>query len=124
MLDHPGEAGDGVRARLVSDRRGVLGTWEAHHGMVDTSLPAFPVEAGEVLDLIVDNRESDNTDSFTWTARLEIEGDPMIAARAGLPTLWDTVRDFSGPRQRPEPLTPRDRLAQVLLASNEFFFID
>ena len=123
-LDHPGEAGDGVRARLVSDRRGVLGTWEAHNGKVDTSLPAFPVEAGEVLDLIVDNRESDNTDSFTWTARLEIEGDPMIAARAGLPTLWDTVRDFSGPRQRPEPLTPSDRLAQVLLASNEFFFID
>jgi hypothetical protein len=48
----------------------------------------------------------------------------MAAARAGLPPLWDTVRDFAGPRTRPEPLSPGTRLAQVLLAANEFFFID
>ena len=41
------------------------------------------------------------------------------------PVYWDAAADFGGPpAPTPEPLEPWEAYAQVLLASNEFLFVD
>ncbi|MFM7924274.1 MAG: DUF1553 domain-containing protein, partial [Planctomycetaceae bacterium] len=46
-LSRPAANGDGVRARVVSSRRGVLGEWTVVSGSGETVLPAFEVETAE-----------------------------------------------------------------------------
>jgi hypothetical protein len=122
-LNHPGKAGDGVRARIVSNRQGVIAEWKALSTTIPTGVDRIAVSAGEVLDFIVDIVESDNTDSFEWA--------PVLVAQAtdrnanGMPPRsWDCARDFRGPTRDPDPLGPWGKYAQVLLSSNEFVFVD
>jgi len=91
-LAHGSPNGDGVRGRLVSERRGVLGEWVAKAGETATPLDPFDVEAGEVLDWIVDCRDTVESDSFSWTGSLQLS-DAAGAAIGG----WDTAADFHGP---------------------------
>jgi len=123
VLDHPGGAGDGVRARVVSHRTGLVAEWTARSAKIPTPVANLSVEAGETVDFIVDNIESDNTDSFSWAPILQ------AAASAGSATSqsardWDAARDFRGPTRDPEPLQPWAKYAQVLLSGNEFIFVD
>lgn len=120
-LEHPGKVGDGVRARIVSSRSGVLGEWAALTGKVPTRIAPFAVEKGEVLDFIVDIIESDNTDSFLWAPVLAT---PPAPDHPGQVRSWDAARDFRGPTRDPDPLGPWGKYAQVLLSSNEFVFVD
>ena len=115
-LGHAPEPGDGVRARVVSDRSGVLGTWPAHHQAVPTSIECVEVKAGETLDFVVDCLVDDNSDSFTWV--------PALRATDGAPgrSSWDAGADFLGPP--PEPLKALEAYAQALLLANEFTFVD
>jgi len=71
-LSRPAANGDGVRARLVSSRRGVLGDWTLPTGSSETALPAFDVETAEILDLVVDSVGTVESDSFAWSAVLTL----------------------------------------------------
>jgi hypothetical protein len=115
-LEHPSDQGDGVRGRAVSDLRGLLAEWKVQNGKIATRVDPFAVEPGEVIDWVTDCRSNPNHDSFRWavTVRLEAEGTG--------PRTWNSATDFRGPA--PEPLDPWQRLAQVLLMSNEFAFVD
>jgi hypothetical protein len=115
-LEHKASSGDGVRARVVSSRSGLLGEWTAHNGQAITTLESVAVEAGETLDLVVDCLGGDDSDSFAWAPRLR-QVEPAAAGQT-----WDARADFEGPP--PPPLTPWQRLAQVLLLSNEFAYVD
>jgi len=87
---------------------------------VETSLDAVTVEPGEKIDFVVDCVKSSDFDSFAWA--------PVIRTRqtAGSATsvvqLWHSANDFSGPA--PPRLNPWEQLAQALLVSNEFVFVD
>jgi mono/diheme cytochrome c family protein len=123
-LDHPGTVGDGVRARLVSDRQGLLGEWTAKTTKVSTAVASVTVQAGEILDFVVDPITSDNTDSFQWAPNLR-----TVPGAAGTPDSvaaqsWEAARDFRGPSKDPVPLNPWAKYAQVLLSANEFVFVD
>ena len=109
------ENGDGVRARIVSSNRGQLGTFVAEpKGSVETPVEKTEVKAGEVIDFIVESMADTNSDSFTWA--------PLIRSDAGE---WDAKLAFGGPTAPPPPrLTPWEQYAQVLLAANEFLFVD
>lgn len=122
-LDHPGSVGDGVRARVVSNRAGLLAEWSARSAKVPTPVPNLAVEAGETLDFIVDIIESDNTDSFSWAPVLKAVGTAGSASSQPA-RVWDATRDFRGPTRDPEPLPPWAKYAQVLLSGNEFIFVD
>ncbi|KAB2673694.1 MAG: DUF1549 domain-containing protein, partial [Verrucomicrobia bacterium] len=63
-LEHPSSEGDGVRARVVSDRQGVLGEWTAKSAKTPTHVAAFAVARGETIDFAIDCVGSDNSDSF------------------------------------------------------------
>lgn len=119
-LNHPAEAGDGVRGRTVSNRQGPLGEWEARHGKQSTDLAEIQVEAGETLDFVVEPGQDENSDSFEWKVDLtRLDATPFGQASA-----WNSRKDFGGPQKPTVPLDPWQEFAQVLLSSNEFVFID
>jgi hypothetical protein len=111
-LEHPAEQGDGVRARIVSSRSGLLGEWSVHHGSVRTAVAGVKVQSGDTIDFVVDCRDNNNSDSFAWS--------PTIQAASG--SSWSASADFEG---APAPkLSPWEKYTQVLMESNEFVFVD
>ncbi|WP_337174732.1 PSD1 and planctomycete cytochrome C domain-containing protein [Paludisphaera sp.] len=115
-LVHEGAQGDGVRAWLVHNRLGVLKTAPVHDGREDFSA-TVAVEPGDTIDFVVDIRDNLNSDDHAWA--------PVVRAVAPEPSTssaWDARRDFTRPSRR--SLGAWEQLAQVLLMSNEFSFVD
>ena len=109
-LKAKGEQGNGVRGSIVRPSGEVLGEWTLDPTIeVSTNVNDVDVEAGQSLFFIVDSREEHSFDSFTWA--------PRISDANGI--ISDAREDFAGPG-----LEPLAQLAQVLLISNEFFFVD
>ncbi|MEY3457378.1 MAG: hypothetical protein RL215_535, partial [Planctomycetota bacterium] len=71
-LSRPATNGDGVRALLVSSTKGLLGEWTIPSGSSPTNLTVPAVQTAEILDLIVDCRQSVESDSYAWTAELTL----------------------------------------------------
>ncbi|MEP6956967.1 MAG: hypothetical protein ABI883_09080, partial [Chthoniobacterales bacterium] len=112
---HEPDAGDGVRARLVSSRDGELKVVTLLHGRADMAVPRVEIRQGDTLDFIVDIRDGLNSDQFLWA--------PTIANSDT--ATWDAKKEFAGP---PPPsvqlLDPWPQYVQVLLLANEFSFVD
>ena len=115
-LVHEAEPGDGVRAWLVHNRMGVLKTAAVHNGCEDFSATVV-VEPGDTIDFVVDVRDNLSHDDHLWAPTIR-----AVAAEPSTPSAWDARRDFNGPA--PRPLDAWGQLAQVLLMSNEFMFVD
>jgi hypothetical protein len=117
-LDHPSEAGDGLRGYIFSSRTGLLGFWPVYHDKREMSIPKVEVKKGDTLDFVVDSSGNSDDDSFTWA--------PVIKALSAgdHPSIWNAREDFSGPKDPIVPLGPWEKLAQVLLMSNELAFVD
>jgi len=124
-LKHENEAGDGVRGRIVSSRGGALGEWTVHNGKERISLEQVEVKRGDTIDFMVDCRENENSDGFSWapTVKLTAPG-AGSGSDAALEQQWDAKDDFSGPKDLLKPLDALEKYAQVLLVSNELFFVD
>jgi hypothetical protein len=122
LLKHPSKDGDGVTAHVVSSRLGELGKWTAQKSNAETKVAAFEVRVGDVIDLVVEPRSSDAYDSYKWNPVLKAEKVETSVAGAVSQTTWGFADDFQGPL--PPPQTPWEMLAQVLLMSNEFMFVD
>ncbi|MHC4876552.1 MAG: PSD1 and planctomycete cytochrome C domain-containing protein [Planctomycetota bacterium] len=112
-LKNPSEPGNGVEAIAVAADK-VVGRWTASNGQVGTGTAPFSIEAGQHVDLIIDNRGDTSHDSFNWSPTLHDASNAAIA--------WNASRDFHGPR--PSVLDNWSQLAQVLVLSNEFQFVD
>lgn len=122
-LKHKQEPGDGVRSRVIASQSGTVGEWTAHQSETETVVNEVPVKKGDTIDLVVDCRTGPNSDSFEWRATIRYERD--LAESSSEPRKeWSTTGEFSGPVKEVKPLTPWERYAQVLLVSNEVFFID
>ncbi|MDB6071326.1 MAG: Protein of unknown function (DUF1553)/Protein of unknown function (DUF1549)/Planctomycete [Verrucomicrobiales bacterium] len=108
----PSDKSEGVTARIVHSRLGLLGTWPvAPAGQAEASLTQVKLLAGDTLDFILDPDATPNSDSFSWV--------PVIRDPAANLTLAHAAGDFGGPG------TPAlTAYAQVLLCSNEFLFLD
>ncbi|MEY2726174.1 MAG: hypothetical protein RLZZ458_2041, partial [Planctomycetota bacterium] len=115
-LVHEPEPGDGIRAFIVSSRSGILTQMKIHKQQHEPASCSFQVEAGETLDFVVDIGEQLNSDQFLWSIEVQ-EADAVEQ-----PAVWSSTADF--PTQPRPELTPLQQLAQVLLVSNEFLFVD
>lgn len=118
-LIHEPKAGDGIRAFVVSSRVGLLGSAKLLAKTAELGVDAIAVEAGETIDFLVDIGDGLNSDQFLWEIRLgELAPDdgekPALA--------WDAKRDF--PADTATPLNAWEQLAQAMLCSNEFLFVD
>jgi cytochrome c553 len=118
--------GDGVRARIVSSRRGPLGVWVVYGTEEPTNL-VLDVVAGETIDFVADARGRDQFGTFNWAPVLRMprqvspgdEPDAIVERN-----YWDAVKDYTGKTAAPAAYDAWQRYAQVLLQSNEFMFVD
>jgi hypothetical protein len=117
VLSHNHELGDGVRGRLVASRGGVKGAWDAFRTQIATTPPEFAVEAGDTIDFVTECRAGIDNDSFGWQVTVRLT--PTGGASA---QVWDSISGFHGPMV--PPLSRWEQLAQVILMSNEFMFVD
>ena len=103
--------GDGVRGRIVSSRDGELASWSVNGSSAETKLDGIKVEKGDTISFVVDARLDPENDAFAWA--------PVI--KSGEQS-WSAKKDFAGPST--QRLDVWARLAQVLLETNEFAFVD
>ena len=114
-LSRNASVGDGVRARIVVGGKDVTGEWTIESaGKVATTVARVAVQAGDTVDFIVDCRAQESSDAFGWV--------PELRALEGEPSVWNAQNGFGGPP--PVRLGAWEKFAQVLLASNEFVFVD
>ena len=119
-VGHQG-TGDGVRARIISSRAGLLGEWIADGAAAKTELPRVKLKAGEIIDFAVDCRETTTSDGFRWSPIIRL----LVAAEMApqkVQTVWDSQVDFKAPP--PPKLQPLEQMAHALLMTNEFLFVD
>ena len=125
LLHHPSDQGDGVRARIVSSRHGLLGEWTARHGQTAIELDHVEVKQGDFIDFVTDCRQSVEFDSFHWAPTIKMIAEPARPSPEDKGE-WNAKIDFSGPQKPPETprLTVWEKYAQVLLLANELIFVD
>ena len=119
MVGHRNDQGDGVELAIwVGDRR----LWRENQKSNNRPFRNLnaDVAAGEAVDFVVSPRASDSFDSFFLRCQVSLESD------RGEYFEGDSKRDFSGPVEQgnEEPLGRLAQLAQTLLLSNEFVFVD
>jgi cytochrome c553 len=122
---HSTKRGDGIQAWIFHNRTGILAE---KHLQPDQGhefrLDHLQVKAGDILTFAAGRGGNEDSDSYLWTPRIEIQDTP-----GGPFTLWtDAGRDFLSPGKwpinLPRPQTPLSQLAHVLIISNEFQFVD
>jgi hypothetical protein len=117
-------SGDGIRARIISSKAGLVAEWiidRSNGSSCQTPVERIRVEQGETLDFTVDCRETTTSDGFRWAPTLRLLVMPEMAPK-NLQTVWDAQADFKNPP--PPKLTALERMAQALLITNEFMFVD
>jgi len=119
-LGHPADKGDGIRGWIVSSRQGAIQEWSVKHANRETSVDSLIVQRGETIDFVVDCVKSQDFDGFTWDPIIKTK--QVAGANTTVVQLWHSANDFSGPA--PPRLDPWEQLAQALLVSNEFVFVD
>jgi Protein of unknown function (DUF1553)/Protein of unknown function (DUF1549)/Planctomycete cytochrome C len=119
-LEHPAARGDGIRGWIISSRQGVLREWTVMHDKRQTTIDSIAVQPGETLDFVVDCHKSDDSDGFAWAPVIKTK--QIAGSFTSSVQLWHSANDFSGPP--PPRLTAWEQLAQALLISNEFVFVD
>ncbi len=122
-LRHGNENGDGVTGLVVSSAHGLLGEKHVRNDFKDIDFEQVSVRAGDTIDFVLSPGANDGYDSFEWYMRVKyvhIANEPEPYRLE-----WEARADFSGPPPAPpEPLKPWEQLAQVLLMSNEFMYVD
>jgi len=120
LLEHDRPQGNGVAGRIMLNGRQVAGPWQVHQKQMETTLEEVACKEGDTIDFVVDINGVMGHDSYTWIPKIELLSSSSPAGETK--TDWDYHRDFrSGVELL---LTPWQRLAQVLLLTNEFQFID
>ncbi len=115
------ECGDGVLGVILSSRDGAIGSFVAHLGRVPTKREGVRVRAGDTLDFIVDRRQNHFCDEFRWAPIV------TLVPANGETRRYDAAENFAGPPGRASAESRGSvwsDLAQVLLQSNEFLFVD
>ena len=120
-LKHVPDVGDGIRAFVVSSHSGLLQNVKAHQQTLPLNVESLQVNPGDTIDFVVDIGEVLNSDQYLWTCMIrEFTSDSK--AESNSPVSWNSESDF--PKGTAEQLSPIEQLAQVLMCSNEFLFVD
>lgn len=132
-IKHPTEKGDGVSATIIHSRSGILGEWTAFNTEVETTATRLKIKVGDTIDFVVGCISGPSFDSYSWAPTIELleslESDQsLVHWPAG--HVWNASTDYAESSRRittssnREELDPWCQLAQVLLLSNEFAFVD
>jgi hypothetical protein len=113
-LVHEPAEGEGVRGFLISSRTGRVAQAKVHHGQAELNAERLELQAGDTLDLVADIGNKLSHNQFLWKATIAEHGDA--------PLVFESAADFQN--QNHIRLSPWEQFAQVLLAANEFVFVD
>jgi mono/diheme cytochrome c family protein len=116
QLVHEPDVSDGIRSFVVSSRSGLLQSAKVKHQTSDWNLNSLEVEAGETIDFVVDIGDELNSDQYLWSMTI------ADGAASENNLAWNSEKDF--PKDITQQLNGWEQLAQVLLSSNEFLFVD
>ena len=117
VLQHLRDKGDGIRGRIIAGRGGVLGEWTLLNQSKRTNIAQYKVKAGETIDFVVDCRKRATSDAFRWAPTIR-----LIEGQTEGRRLWSARSDFASPP--PPPLNPWAQVAQALLLTTAFMFVD
>ncbi|TWT48143.1 Planctomycete cytochrome C [Rubripirellula amarantea] len=119
QMGHRAEEGDGVAITIL------IGGKEYHHSVEKSSNRPFGpyvarIKKGETVDVLAACGKTDSFDSFFFRGNLRLTRDDKTTIET------NSVKHFSGSLDPPstEPLDRLSQLAQVLIISNEFAFVD
>lgn len=114
-LQHVPAPGDGIRAFIVHSQTGIIASATLHQATRELNVAELQVAAGDTIDFVVDIGDVLNSDQYLWQVTLA-----ETQAASGM--AWDSAKDF--PAQDNQELDGWEQLAQVILCSNEFMFVD
>ncbi|MEM7315026.1 MAG: DUF1553 domain-containing protein, partial [Planctomycetota bacterium] len=118
-LVHEAAPGDGIRAFVVSSKDGLIASASIHQKSVNLNADSLEMSAGDTIDFVVDIGDVLNSDQHVWRQKItELD----TADRRESEIVWDSKSDF--PRDRTRQIDAWERLAQILICTNEFTFID
>jgi len=122
ILIHEPDAGDGIRGFMSHSRIGKLRDARLKNARADLSLTTIEFQTSDTLDFIVDIADGLNSDQFLWSPKI-VPSTHATGSGGDTPQeTWDAEKDFSA--QPKQPLNAWEQLAQVLMLSNEFMFVD
>jgi hypothetical protein len=116
VITHPSDQGDGIRLRVLAADGRLLAETSATNGTQTIAAAGIQLQAGQFIDFVVDCRTNSSHDSFRskFVVTQTVDGQPA--------RIWNSEQDF---REAPSPRQdPWAQLAQTLLLTNEFSFID
>ncbi|WP_145342026.1 PSD1 and planctomycete cytochrome C domain-containing protein [Rosistilla ulvae] len=120
-IDHAATPGDGVRCWVLAGDK-VLRRETLHNTSLDVDVPAVELEQGDSIDFVVDIYRVLNSDQHQWSQKItRVASADELPVNAAAPA-GDSQRDFTGLHTR--QLNRWEQLAQTLLLSNEFIFVD
>ena len=124
-LAHTGQNSDGVQGQIVYSGAGVLLRGVALRNELPFTVPRLMVKAGETIDFVVDCRAGGVNDTFAWSPVIKELDARQSTATSAVATgrQWNAQRDFAAPA-RGLRLYPWEKLAQVLLETNELTFVN
>ena len=121
---HERVPGEGIKAKIVFSRHGLLKEWTLHNNSAEASVPSIEVKKGDTLDFYVSIAVTLNSNDFQWVPTIQAQGKEFVDAN-GYAKEWNAKKEFGGTPSFPsKPMTPLEKFAQVLLLSNEFMFVD
>lgn len=115
-LKHIRPNGNGVRGRIIAADGKVLGEWDVARSESETNVAKLQVKRGDTIDFAVENKGNSNSYTFFWAPEIQAIGE------SSADLTWDAQRDFEAPP--PAPMNAWEQLAQALMLSNEFLFVD
>ena len=115
-------ASDGVTGHIVYSGAGDLMRGSALKNEVAFNVPRLRVTAGETIDFVVDCRAGGVNDNLTWSPVIK-QLDPAKTPPTPTGKQWDARQEF-GPPSSSRRLYPWEKLAQVMLETNELTFVN
>jgi hypothetical protein len=112
------EWGDGVRARIIVNGSGKVAEEIVYNRKAELIVKELTVATGDTIDFMVDCMTDSENDGFQWAPVITLKA----PGSAPMQQVWDASKDFAGPA--PLSLNAWEKLAQVLLQTSEFAFVD
>jgi hypothetical protein len=125
VVHHPSPGGNGVRTTVTTSRLGQRGQWQVAHKRQQVAVEAFEVQQGDLVYIVTDMNGELTSDNFLWSFRIQ-----QVDKDGRLLRSWDSSGGFHGPiSDSPADASASFKralidLCHVLLASNEFAYVD
>ncbi|MGZ5518357.1 MAG: PSD1 and planctomycete cytochrome C domain-containing protein, partial [Limisphaerales bacterium] len=92
---HERAAGEGIKAKIISSRHGLLKEWTLHNNSAEANLSSIEVKTGDTLDFYVSIAVTLNSNDFLWSPVIQAQGKEFLDAN-GYAREWNAKREFGG----------------------------